>query len=581
MPHQLSDSRRANLAAETLYNAFCDYRRRFNAVTEQAPRRFEQRDWRGAQADASQRLTLYTENVRDSLEQIKEYLGLKLHDKLIWVSMKAVYSSYTEHLDDWDLAETFFNSVTRRVFTTVGVDPQIEFVASDFAVPPTLSVTSPHHVYKYIPDAETLVRTLLADYAFGAPFEDFERDVALVTDRLEHHLAEFGVSGNLLGADMVKPVFYRGKGAYIVGELICAQVRTPLILALVHPDTGIRIDAVLTGEDDAHILFSFTRSYFRVMVERPYDLVEFLSKLMPRKHRAELYISLGFNKHGKTEMYRALLEHLETTTQQFRVARGQKGMVMTVFDMPNYDQIFKLIKDRFDPPKSVSRREVMSKYDLVFKHDRAGRLIDAQAFEFLEFDRRHFSDELLEELLGVAGNTVRVEGDTVIIDHAYIERRITPLDLYVKEMPRESAEAALIDYGHAIKDLARSNIFPGDMLLKNFGVTRHGRVVFYDYDELTFLTDCNFRRFPEPQTFEQEMASEPWYYVAENDIFPEELLRFLGIPNHLKSVFVEHHSDLLDVVFWQEVQEKLEQGVITDILPYHQDQRLQPPRALA
>ncbi len=580
MPHTLSDSRRANLAAEAIYSAFRDYRQRFGTVTEQAQRRFEQRDWHGAQDDASRRLTLYRDNVRESLAQVKAHLGPKLRDKLVWAGMKAVYSSYTESLDDWELAETFYNSVTRQVFTTVGVDPQIEFVSSDFEVPPTLSVSSPHHVYKYIPDVETLVRTLLADYAFEVPFEDLERDVALVTERLEHLLDSHGVAGEQLGADMVKPVFYRGKGAYIVGELICAQVRMPLIFALVHPDTGIRIDAVLTGEDDAHILFSFTRSYFRVVVERPYDLVQFLSKLMPRKHRAELYIALGFNKHGKTEMYRALLDHLETTTQQFRVARGQKGMVMTVFDMPNYDQIFKLIKDRFDPPKNVSRREVMSKYDLVFKHDRAGRLIDAQAFEFLEFDRQHFSAELLGELLRVAGNTVRVEGDTVIVDHAYIERRITPLDLYVKEMPQADAEAAIVDYGHAIKDLARSNIFPGDMLLKNFGVTRHGRVVFYDYDELTFLTECNFRRFPEPQTFEQEMASEPWYYVAENDIFPEELLRFLGIPNPLKPVFTEHHSDLLDVVFWQSVQEKLARGVITDITPYDDAHRLATPRAL-
>ena len=580
MSQTLSDSRRANLAADAITRAFRNYRCHVDDVTEHAPSRFAQRDWLGAQADVNRRLHLYHDNVQVALRQVRDILADKQQDKMLWVGLKAVYSSHSQQRDDWEIAESFFNSVARRVFTTVGVDQQVEFVASDFHLPPTSQRLSLYHHYQDMPDAHSLLHHLFEDYAFAAPFADKEADISFAATVLEQQLTEAGVGGQPLTADMAKVVFYRGKGAYIVGELRCGELCTPLILALLHPPEGIRIDAVLTDERDAHILFSFTRSFFRVITPRPHDLVDFLARIMPRKQRAELYIALGFNKHGKTEMYRALLEHLEHSQEQFCVAPGQRGMVMAVFAMPGHDQVFKIIKDYFEPPKTTSRHQVMRQYNLVFQHDRAGRLIDAQEFEFLAFHRRHFSAALLEELLEVAANTVRLEGDNVIIDHVYIERRITPLDIYVRQASRQEAEAAIIDYGHAIKDLARSNIFPGDMLLKNFGVTRHGRVVFYDYDELVFLSECNFRRFPEAQTPEQEMASEPWYYVADNDIFPEELLRFLGIPNPLKPVFTAHHNDLLDVVFWHHMQASIAQGVIADILPYGQQQRLQQARVL-
>jgi len=346
--------------------------------------------------------------------------------------------------------------------------------------------------------------------------------------------------------------------------------------ALLNSPAGMVVDAVLLDEKEVSILFSFTRSYFHVNVGRPAELVSFLKSIMPRKRVAELYISIGYNKHGKSELYCDLLQHLDSSKEKFEIAKGERGMVMEVFTMPDYDVVFKVIKDRFPPSKNTTREEVMAKYYLVFKHDRAGRLVDAQEFEHLQFDRNRFSEDLLEQLQSVAGGSVEVDDDQVVIKHAYVERRVTPLNIYLSEADEIKGRAAIIDYGQAIKDLAATNIFPGDMLLKNFGVTRHGRVVFYDYDELSFLSDCNFRVMPPSRSYEEELSDEPWFNVGENDIFPEEFSYFLGLKGELKDLFLQEHSDLFEMDFWHQIQTRINARTIMDIFPYEQSKRLAP-----
>ena len=315
------------------------------------------------------------------------------------------------------------------------------------------------------------------------------------------------------------------------------------------------VDAVLLTEDEASIVFSFTRSYFFVEADRSREMVAFLRSLMPRKPVGELYDAIGHPRHGKTELYRALLDHMQRSDDRFETAPGQKGMVMLVFALPAYDLVFKLIRDEFPPPKATTRRQVMRKYDLVFRHDRAGRLVDAREFEHLEFDRARFAPAVLEELAREATKSAEVRGDKVILHHLYTERRLRPLDLYLREADEANARVAIVDYGESIRDLARSNIFPGDMLLKNFGVTRHGRVVFYDYDELAVLTDCRFREVPKARYDEEEMAGEPWFFVGENDVFPEEFLPFLGLGDSAREAFLSQHRDLLTVAFWAGMQD--------------------------
>jgi isocitrate dehydrogenase kinase/phosphatase len=574
MPYHLTDSRRANLGAHAI-RAACDmYQARVKAITRRAKARFEQRDWHGMQADTAARLDLYTQVVDQIVAEIRQLLGDRTWDKVVWASIKAVYSGLITGRDDWEIAETFFNSVTRRIFATVGVDPQIEFVDTDFDTPSTQPRYPVYRTYERRTTTTALVEAVLTDCQFGVSFANLQRDACLVADELDARWLALGAACQLERVEMVTAIFYRNKGAYLVGRGWCGKQIIPFVLALLNPPQGISVDAVLLHEHAVSILFSFTRSYFHVDVERPYDLVHFLRSIMPRKRIAELYIAIGYNKHGKTELYRDLLHYLANSDDRFEIARGQRGKVMVVFTLPGYDLVFKVIKDRFDPPKTTSRQAVMQKYQLVFKHDRAGRLIDAQEFEHLQFDRQRFASALLAELQHVAAQTVGISESHVTIRHVYIERRVTPLNLYLHEADAAAAHAAVIDYGYALKDLAATNIFPGDILLKNFGVTRHGRVVFYDYDELCLLTACTFRALPQPRSQAEELAAEPWFVVGEHEVFPEELRSFLGLQGSFRELFMHYHADLFEVRFWQQIQMRLRAGEVLDIFPYDQRKRL-------
>jgi isocitrate dehydrogenase kinase/phosphatase len=130
-----------------------------------------------------------------------------------------------------------------------------------------------------------------------------------------------------------------------------------------------------------------------------------------------------------------------------------------------------------------------------------------------------------------------------------------------------------------------ANIFPGDMLYKNFGVTRHQRVVFYDYDEIEYVTDCNFRVIPQARTEEEEMASEPWYPVGRHDVFPEQFGTFLLGNPKIRKYFIKHHGDLLTAEWWQVRKQRIMDGYVEDVFPYPQhirfrNQHLTPPAAL-
>jgi isocitrate dehydrogenase kinase/phosphatase len=564
--------------AEAIRDAFDAYQSAFRALTRRAPRRFAQRDWQGVHADAVERLDLYRKVVDRTLTWIHAYLADHVQKRPLWNQLKTSYSALVVGREDRELAETFFNSITRRVFSTVGVDRATEFVDSDFQAPPPAGREPFLITFVRRDSTVELVRTILEAFAFRAPYADVAGDIQAAAARIDHALAPAGGPGALAHVEMVTSVFYRGKGAYLVGRMELAGQSWPLLFCLLHEPEGVVIDAVITDEDAISIVFGFTHSYFHVEVERPYSLVHFLKSVMPHKRIAELYITLGYNKHGKTELYRDLRRQLAETDDIFQIAPGTAGLVMVTFMLPGFDVVFKVIRDRFAAPKATTPERVRSKYQLVFRHDRAGRLVDAQEFEHLEFDRRRFDPELLKELLQAAGGTVRAEGDRVVISHLYTERRLIPLDLFLRNSPVRLAMEAVHDYGQALRDLAATNIFPGDILLKNFGVTRHGRVVFYDYDELALLTDCNFRELPEPRGIEEEAQPEPWFYVAENDLFPAEFLTFIGFRADERSHFLGAHQELLAVPFWREIQDRIRAGEILDIFPYHDRHRLHPER---
>jgi isocitrate dehydrogenase kinase/phosphatase len=558
----------AEETAQRIHDAFRNHESAFLALTAQAQQRFAERDWDGLQQQAAQRLDLYS-------EAVGELTAALAKDRKQWTKIRSRYAVIAAKDANTELARTFFNSVTRRVFDTTGVDTLTEFVDGITALPDAIDASLLHE-HPVTGSTTELVRAVLAHYDLGAPYAQEKRDTALAGLQIDNWLRNRSDPAPIERVQTLRSAFYRNKGCYIVGRLVTAGDWNPFVLALTHGDRGIEIDAVLMDENDVSVLFSFTRSYFHVLTEQPRQLIAFLRSIMPLKPLAELYNSLGFHKHGKAEQFRALAAHLEQSRDRFESAAADKGMVMLVFGLPGYDQVFKVIRDHFAYPKSVTRTQVRQRYELVFRHDRVGRLVDAQEFEQLRFRRDRFSPELLEELLAECGSSVEDDGGALTFGHLYTERRVTPLNLYLRDADRESGRRAVLDYGRAIKELATANIFPGDFLLKNFGVTRHGRVVFYDYDELCRLSDCRFRELPAARHDEDEFSAEPWFSVGENDIFPEEFSRFLGLPKALRSSFETHHGDLFGVGFWKDLQELHRAGEMPDIFPYPARRRLRP-----
>lgn len=559
-------------AAMLIRDSFADYCNRFQSITRRAQACFEQCDWQTTRQNQRDRLNIYSHVVTPCVTIINELLGLLVDDKTVWADMKAAYAPLIAQRSDCELAETFFNSVTRRVFATVGVDAKIEFIDYTAILPAvTLEGSQIYRSYRPNDDIGTMILHILHDCDFDAPYAHAALDAAMVATEIQHLAPHAGQ------IDIIRAVFYRGKSAYLIGRIqdtANPTRHTPIALALQNGPNGIYVDAVLLTENETSILFSFTRSYFQVTTERPAAVIAFLKSIMPLKPVSELYIALGYNKHGKTVLYRELMRHMAHSDDKFEIARGERGMVMIVFSLPSLQVVFKVIKDKFDPPKTSTRDDVMACYKLVFHHDRAGRLIDAQEFEHLAFPCDRFQPELLDELLDVAGDTIALNDDgTVSIAHLYTERQITPLNLYLAENDGKQALAAALDYGQAIKDLAATNIFPGDLFLKNFGVTRHGRVIFYDYDELALITDCRFRHIPPPRNWEDEISDQPWFTIRPNDVFPEQFINFIGLSPRLKRAFVQQHGELFDVRFWRDLKTQHQAGVVPDIFPYKHERR--------
>ncbi|MFZ3184668.1 MAG: bifunctional isocitrate dehydrogenase kinase/phosphatase, partial [Pseudomonas sp.] len=424
-------------------------------------------------------------------------------------------------------------------------------------------------VYHPRGELEQTLRQMFEDYRFEVPYENLERDLTRLHKQLRDSLPDWVCKDPELCIELYASRLYRNKGAYLVGRIFTRDEQWPLVIPLLHREgQGIQIDALITDEAEVSIIFSFTRSYFMVRVGYPAEFIGFLRRIMPGKHVAELYTSIGFYKHGKSEFYRSLINHLANVDDKFIMAPGVRGMVMSVFTLPGFNTVFKIIKDRFAPSKNVDRATVIEKYRMVKSVDRVGRMADTQEFADFRFPLSKFDPDCLAELLEVAAATVQVEGDVVLVRHCWTERRMTPLNIYLEHANEAQVRDSLEEYGLAIKQLAAANIFPGDMLLKNFGVTRHGRVVFYDYDEISYLTEVNFRKIPEALYPEQEMAAEPWYSVGPLDVFPEEFPPFLFADIRQRRLFNQLHGDLFTVEFWQGLQSAIRAGKVIDVFPY-------------
>ena len=526
---------------------------------------------------AAQRIDLYEIMTARVAETIETLIAADI-DYLQWMAVKAAYAEQVIQRTDVELGETFYNSVYCHLMHHQQFPEQHMFIRSMIE---DRQIVSGDQIYRSYAVQEGWVKVLhavLDDFQLAIPWENKRRDIRNLIHYIHTQIPEDAIVDDSATIEVVKQLFFRNKGAYIVGRVHFDHRAVPFVLALLNNEQGaLYVDTAISDENDVSIIFSFTRAYFMVDVKAPSEFVRFLHSLIPMKSRAELYNSIGFYKQGKAEFYRDFVDHLAQSEDQFVIAPGTKGMVMTVFTLPSYPVVFKIIKDRFSSSKQITRAGVIEKYHLVKRHDRAGRMADTQEFINLTLPRARFSQALLVELQAVAGSSLQIEGEQVIMRHLWTERRMTPLNIYLNDALAEEDESAIFhainEFGKCIKQLAAANIFAGDMLFKNFGVTRHGRVVFYDYDEILYLTECNFRRIPEPLYPEQELSGEPWYSVGQYDVFPEEFSMLTACNRTVRKIFNQLHGDLLDVSWWQEMQQQVAAGEIVDLFPYRKIRR--------
>jgi isocitrate dehydrogenase kinase/phosphatase len=591
---QRLDSSLAYDIAKAMMDGFNRHYRLFRTESARAKHRFETADWHGQQRAQRERIEFYDLRVRECSTRLEREFKAGEQPMDIWQQVKLHYIGLLVDHHQPELAETFFNSVTTKILHRSYFQNDFIFVrpavSTEYIENGESEVRPTYHAYYPTRDSmQAVMVQMLKDFDLRREFEDLERDAGLVVHAMMEKLGDAKLRANFQ-IQVLTGLFFRNKGAYVVGKLINGFNEHAFALPILHTKTGetLLIDAVLFGEDDLLVLFSFARAYFMVDMEIPSAYVQFLRSMMPRKPRNEIYNALGLAKQGKTLFYRDFLHHLRHSTDKFRIAPGIKGMVMLVFDLPSFPYVFKVIKDYYPPQKETTREQIKGKYLLVKQHDRVGRMADTLEYSEVAFPRERFDDELIAEIQKFAPSQLEIsdrdaDGRTeVIIKHVYIERRMIPLNIYLQEAfdaglnnPKavEQIERGVIEYGNAIKDLVAANIFPGDMLWKNFGITRHGKVVFYDYDEIEYITDCTFRKVPQARNEEEEMSGEVWYTVGPKDVFPETFEPFLlGNPT-VRAIFMKHHADLLEASFWQSHKERILAGHVHDVFPYERERR--------
>ena len=561
----------ARRIAQTILDGFNRHYRIFLEITAAARERFESCDWPAQRQAASDRINLYTQRVSEATDRLTSEFGLKdAVDEELWREVKLRYIGLLYEHKQPELAETFYNSVFTYLFHRRYYNNDNIFVRPGLS---TEYLDDDDPVYdSYYPTSDGLtdtVRSILQAFPSNLPFENLRRDVRRLVRHVKMtRMPELELRRHF-HLQVLRAPFYRNKAAYIVGRAVNGPEVMPFVIPVLNNERGcVYVDTLLMDGDDIANLFSFARAYFMVETNTPAAVVHFLNRMLPTKIKSDLYTSIGLQKQGKSEFYRDFLHHLAHSTDQLEIAPGVKGMVMTVFTMPSYPYVFKVINDYFPPPKEVDRETVKRKYQIVKMHDRVGRMADTLEYSHAAFPTSRITAELMAELQAKCGSSIEIEGDKVIVRHLYIERRLDPLNLYFQNASEDQKENAVIGFGNALKEMAAANIFAGDLLYKNFGVTRHGRVIFYDYDEIEFMTDMNFRRIPEPRTPEDEMAAEPWYSVAPHDVFPEEFASFLLIDPQLRKPFMQHHRDLLDADHWKSIQQDIREGRQRDVFPY-------------
>ncbi len=570
----------AQAIAATILEGFNRHFRIFQQITSGAIQRFEQADWHGAQKASRERIVLYDQRVSETLALVRKDYEISELDSKLWKQIKQCYIHLLAEHKQPELAETFFNSVFCHQFPLQYYTNEFIFIrnsiSTDYIEPPEGEENCYRCYYPQQNHLKAALKQMVLDQGFSLPFEKLERDInSAIRNIIRKFPGQKSRETDLnFQLRVICRPFFRNKAAYIVGHYINGRREGGFAFSVINNEQGqLYLDTLLIDAEELSVVFSYSQAYFMVEYQVPSSIIAFLRTILPERNRSELYSAIGLHKQGKSDFYRHFLHHLKHSHDQFIVAPGIRGMVMAVFTLPSYRYVFKIIKDKFAPQKDFTRKQVEEKYQLVKRHDRVGRMADMLEYSNVSLPTSRFEPELLEELKETCASSIFFDNENIIFRHVYLERRMTPLNMFMQQASDKQLEAVIKDYGDAIKQLAAANIFPGDFLYKNFGVTQLGRIVFYDYDEITYMTECNFRKIPAPMFPEDMFRAEPWYSIGPNDVFPEEFSTFLLTNPKIRKIFMRYHKDLLDADYWKQKQQNIQAGILEDVFPYQQKLR--------
>ena len=538
---------------EVLINDFNYFNSQYNSFTRSSKQRFQSLQWHEQRLAMQQRMALHENSIDRTVASLKKNNNF---NNTNWKEVSRLFVTvYRDHL--WyPIAISYYNSVLRQAYSSSAAPFTI-------ALPSLSTYSQLPTVYSVKEDIRTAILQALKELDFNVPFLNVFNDVKQIVDLISR-----SIEGKIESLELNKNLFYRNKHAYAIGSVTSKGCKHPLALAMVNTEHGVSLKAVLLSEEEIKNIFAFSRSYFLIDSESPVGTLNFLMTTLPSKPKAQLLINMGFQELGKECLLQQLSIEIHTSDHKFDFAPGIPGMVMIVFYHPNSNYVFKVVRNNIKPPKNTSEKEVIEKYRFVAQHDRAGRMADVQHFKNLALPADTFSEKLKTDLLSEAADSVQLVNGHLVFSNLFIERKLVPLNLFILDHSQNENKEAILDYGNSIKEMVMTNIFPGDLLMKNFGVTDEGKVVFYDYDEVVALSDCRFKRLRKPtydeEVFELEYA-EP---VLDGDVFPEELVKFLVPQGELRDCFLAKHSELFTVEFWDYWKEFHLRGAFIDLQPY-------------
>jgi isocitrate dehydrogenase kinase/phosphatase len=565
------------LTADWILQEFTGYYTESRDIPDLAKQAFESRDHATSLALSKRRLALYSNGIEELGSRLREAFPRVAKDESIWREVEARYLPLIEDRYEADLAFAFLNSVKRRIH-------QGEWQPVEYAFRGTVGATanSSNGIYCSFPGGGGISRDTVLEIldipALTRPYRNRLQDADQVAERLNRVLAARGGAG-IDRIEMINAGFYRNRGGYIVGRVVLGDEGLfPFIIALLNDEDGVYVDAVLSSEADAHNIFSSTLANFHVTNNYYHELSEFLHSIMPKRPLGLHYSTIGFNHVGKVAVMNELRDELVNGNDVLETAVGFRGTVAIGFSSPHSAYNLKVIRDKptanYKWGKFEGIDSVMRKYGRVHEINRTGSMLDNIIYYNLKLDRSWFDPALLDELLVEASETVYLRGDAVILKYLIVQRRMTPLPVFLETASQAEAETAIINLGDCIKNNAAANIFNKDLDARNYGVSRFIKVYLFDYDALEPFTDVKIRS--NEGRIDGEEEPPDWFFEDGLVFLPEEIEAGLMIPNRqLRRLFREVHGDLLTTEYWQRIQDDLHAGKVPSVRIYPKSRELE------